>query len=79
MAMMLAGVLGTFMRLGGLAKVTDSFATMFAQQIALSGLPFPKLSAVMGQAGEIGSGAVLLGFFMFGDRFQGLWTDRIFS
>jgi len=64
----LSGVLGAFMVLGGVAKFFDPFTTMFAQQINLSQLPFPQLSAIAGQTGEISAGLVLLAFFVVGSR-----------
>jgi len=51
---------------------------MFAKQIALSQLPFPMLSAFVGQAGEIVSGLVLLAFFAFEGRFVGAFGDKLF-
>lgn len=74
----LTGLLGAFMVLGGTAKFFNPFTTMFAKQIETSQLPLPELSAFAGQAGEIASGLVLLAFFVFGSRFTGVWSDRIF-
>ena len=47
---LLSGLLGAFLLLGGVAKFFLPFTDMFAQQIALSRLPFPALSAFAGQA-----------------------------
>ena len=66
------------MLLGGGAKFFEPFTTMFANQIALSRLPFPTLSAFAGQAGEISSGLVLLAFFAFSRKFDGAVGDKIF-
>lgn len=74
----LTGVLGAFMLLGGTAKFFDPFTTMFAQQIALSQLPFPTLSAFAGQTGEISSGLVLLLFFTLGMKLAGGIRENIF-
>lgn len=74
----LTGVLGAFMLLGGIAKFFDPFTTMFAQQIALSQLPFPTLSVLAGQAGEISSGLVLLVFFALGRKLAGGIRETIF-
>ncbi|MBT3134389.1 hypothetical protein KL866_04585 [Alteromonas sp. ALT199] len=49
-------LLGGFMILGGTAKFFQPFATMFASQIELAGLPLPKLSGIAGQLGEITAG-----------------------
>lgn len=75
----LTGVLGAFMLLGGVAKFFMPFTHMFAQQIALSELPFPVLSAFLGQAGEISSGLVLLTFFVLGSKLSGWLADKAFD
>jgi hypothetical protein len=75
---LLTGLLGGFMILGGSAKFFEPFATMFGKQIALSQLPFPMLSVLAGQAGEIASGLVLLAFFVFSEKFAGALGDKIF-
>lgn len=41
---MITGFLGPFLLMGGTVKFFDPFTTMFANQIALSGLPFPTPS-----------------------------------
>lgn len=46
--------------MAGTVKFFDPFTTMFANQIALSELPFPTLSRWAGQLGEMGAGAILL-------------------
>ena len=74
----LSGVMGSFLLLGGVAKFFMPFTNMFAQQIALSELPFPKLSAFAGQAGEISVGLILLGFFILGRRLHGPVADAVF-
>ena len=74
----LSGVMGSFLLLGGVAKFFMPFTNMFAQQIALSELPFPRLSAFAGQAGEISVGLVLLAFFILGRRLHGPATDAVF-
>tara|TARA_B100001063_G_C16646320_1_gene493545 strand:- start:307 stop:822 length:516 start_codon:yes stop_codon:yes gene_type:complete len=56
----LTGLLGAFMVMAGMVKFFDPFTTMFAQQIALSELPFPTLSRWAGQLGEIFAGLLLL-------------------
>ncbi|MBT3137316.1 hypothetical protein KL866_19910 [Alteromonas sp. ALT199] len=53
-------LLGGFMILGGTAKFFQPFATMFASQIELSGLPLPKLAKFAGQMGEITAGIMYL-------------------
>lgn len=53
-------LLGGFMVLGGTAKFFQPFATMFASQIQLSGLPLPKLAKFAGQIGEITAGVLYL-------------------
>lgn len=75
----LTGVLGAFMLLGGSAKFFMPFTHMFAQQITLSGLPFPALSAFAGQAGEISSGLVLLAFFALGGKLASSLANKVFD
>lgn len=75
---LLTGVLGAFMVLGGVAKFFEPFVTMFAQQIALSQLPLPKLAALAGQSAEIGTGLALLGFFFLHSRLHGSFFELIF-
>ncbi|MCK8120435.1 hypothetical protein [Pseudoalteromonas sp. 2CM32C] len=53
-------LLGGFMVLGGTAKFFQPFATMFASQVELSGLPLPKLAKFAGQMGEITAGIMYL-------------------
>jgi|GEM_PF-523470 len=74
----LTGVMGAFMLLGGTAKFFEPFTTMFANQIALSQLPLPTISAFAGQAGEIISGLVLIAFFAFGRKLGGAVGNKIF-
>ena len=74
----LTGILGAFMLLGGSAKFFEPFTTMFSNQIALSQITFPTLSAFTGQAGEITSGVALLLFFAFGRKFAGALGEQIF-
>ena len=76
---LLSGLLGAFLLLGGVAKFFLPFTDMFAQQIALSQLPFPALSAFGGQAGEITAGIILLGYFVGWQRLQGPISDLIFA
>lgn len=76
---LLSGLLGAFLLLGGVAKFFLPFTDMFAQQIALSQLPFPALSAFTGQAGEITAGIILLGYFIGWQRLQGPISDLIFA
>ena len=66
------------MLLGGTAKFFEPFTTMFANQIKLSQIPFPTLSAFAGQAGEITSGLMLLAFFVVGRKLAGVLADKIF-
>ncbi|CAH1608426.1 conserved membrane hypothetical protein [Vibrio jasicida] len=63
----LTGLLGAFMVMAGTVKFFDPFTTMFANQIALSELPFPTLSRWMGQLGEIFAGLLLL-MVMIGNK-----------
>lgn len=74
----LTGVLGAFMLLGGVAKFFDPFTSMFAQQIALSELPFPSLAGLAGQTGEIVSGLTLLVFFALGQKLNTGWSNTVF-
>lgn len=53
-------LLGGFLVMGGTAKFFPPFASMFAAQIELSGLPFPVLSSFAGQLGEITAGLLYL-------------------
>lgn len=76
---LLSGLLGAFLLLGGVAKFFLPFTDMFAQQIALSHLPFPALSAFAGQAGEITAGIILLGYFIGWQRLQGPISDLFFA
>ena len=76
---LLSGLLSAFLLLGGVAKFFLPFTDMFAQQIALSRLPFPALSAFAGQAGEITAGIILLGFFIGWQRLQGPISDLVFA
>lgn len=66
------------MRLGGTAKFFLPFRSMFSQQITLSQLPFPALSAFAGQAGEIASGLVLLAMFVMTMRLRGGVWESLF-
>ncbi|NKB61477.1 MAG: hypothetical protein GKR95_18935 [Gammaproteobacteria bacterium] len=63
---LLTGLLGAFILLGGVAKFFEPFNTMFSRQISHAQLPFPEISAFAGQFGEIFSGLILVGFFLFG-------------
>jgi hypothetical protein len=53
-------ILGGFLVMGGVAKFFQPFVTMFTSQIELSGLPFPVLSKLAGQMGEITAGVLYL-------------------
>jgi hypothetical protein len=52
--------IGAFMLIGGLNKFREPYITIFHEQIALSGLPFPTLSKWAGELGEISAGITLL-------------------
>jgi hypothetical protein len=75
---LLCGLVGTFLLLGGIAKFFMPFTEMFAQQIALSNLRFPRLSAFAGQVGEITAGIVLFVFFLAWSRLQGRQAGHVF-
>lgn len=51
---------------------------MFANQIALSELPFPVLLNWAGQLGEISSGIVLLALLIFRQNFTPNIADKLF-
>jgi hypothetical protein len=51
---------------------------MFANKIALSGLPFPTLSKWAGQLGEISTGIMLLTLLLFGRKLTTIVADRAF-
>lgn len=51
---------------------------MFANQIALSGLPFPTLSNRAGQLGEISTGIALLTLLVFGKKLSPVIADKAF-
>ncbi|GAM58562.1 hypothetical protein JCM19231_4234 [Vibrio ishigakensis] len=71
----LTGLLGAFMLMAGTVKFFDPFTTMFANQIALSELPFPTLSRWAGQLGEMGAGAILLLILIAGSRLSDQLKD----
>lgn len=75
---LLSGMLGTFLVLGGTAKFFMPFTNMFTQQIALSNLPFPRLSAIAGQGGEIAAGLSLFLFFALQSRLKGPMFEHLF-
>jgi hypothetical protein len=56
-------LLGSFLVMAGMVKFFDPFYSMFAQQIILSGLPFPFITKWLGQLGEISAGVFLLTSF----------------
>lgn len=72
----LTGLLGAFMLMAGTVKFFDPFTTMFANQIALSELPFPTLSRWAGQLGEMGAGAILLVMLIAGNRLSDEIRDK---
>lgn len=74
----LTGFLGGFLILGGSAKFFEPFTTMFASQIALSGLPFPPLSNWAGQFGELTAGGTLLLLLVFWRRFPAEIAHGVF-
>lgn len=59
--------IGSFLILGGSAKFFHPFNEMFLKQITLSGLPFPELSKVLGQFGEIFAGILYLASLKFNE------------
>ncbi|GAM71314.1 hypothetical protein JCM19236_6231 [Vibrio sp. JCM 19236] len=71
----LTGLLGAFMLMAGTVKFFAPFTTMFANQIALSELPFPTLSRWAGQLGEMGAGAILLLILIAGSRLSDQLKD----
>lgn len=74
----LTGFLGAFMFMGGSVKFFEPFTSMFANQIALSSLPFPTFSNWAGQFGEICSGLALLALLFFGKRLPSNFFDLFF-
>ncbi len=76
---LLSGLADTFLLLGGIEKFFMSIIEMFAQKIALSNLPFLRLFAFAGQAGEITAGIVLFTFFVAWPRLQGRQANRLFA
>ena len=72
----LTGLLGAFLLMAGTVKFFDPFTTMFANQIALSELPFPVLSRWAGQLGEMGAGALLLVIMIGGKKITGDLRDK---
>ena len=74
----ITGFLGAFLLMGGSVKFFEPFTSMFANQIALSGLPFPTLSNFAGQFGEISMGLTLLVLLIVGKRIDPAIRDRIF-
>jgi len=51
---------------------------MFANQISLSGLPFPTLSNRARQLGEISTGIALLTLLVFGKKLSPVIADKAF-
>ena len=62
----------------GSVKFFEPFTTMFANQIALCGLPFPTLSNFAGQFGEILAGVTLLALLLFGKKIAAVIADNVF-
>jgi len=72
----ITGFLGAFLLMGGTVKFFEPFTTMFANQFALSGLPFPTLSNWAGQLGEITAGVALLALLLLGKKLSPVITDK---
>jgi len=64
--------------MGGSVKFFEPFTTMFANQIALSGLPFPSLSNFAGQFGEISTGIALLTLLVLGKKLAPVIANKAF-
>lgn len=74
----MTGFLGVFLLMGGSVKFFERFTSMFANQIALSGLPFPALSNFAGQFDEISSGIALLALLVLGKKPASVIADKAF-
>lgn len=72
-------IITLFLLMPGLVKFTDKFKTMFTVQIAESGLPFPRLSFILGQTSEILTGLLLFSLLFFWKRFPDAIAYRLFQ
>jgi len=61
-----------------LVQFIEPFKTFFTVQIANSGLPFPTLSFVGGQASEILTGALLFALLFFWKKFSPAIVNNLF-
>lgn len=75
---LITAFLGLFMLLGGLNKFRGPFITMFAEQIHLSGLPFPTLSKWAGELGEITAGVTLVILLLFWNKLPTVLAEKAF-
>lgn len=66
----------TVLFMGGKVKFFKPFNTMFANQIALCGLPFPTLSKWAGQLREISTGIALLALLIFGKKLSTFLVNK---
>ena len=65
--------------MGGTVKFFEPITTMFANQIALSGLPLPILANWAGQLGEISTGIALLILLVFEKQLSAVVADKSLS
>lgn len=72
------GFIGGFVLMAGTVKFFEPFNSMFISQIKLSELPFPELSRVFGQLGEITVGLSLLSLIFFKKKLSGKLSNLIF-
>lgn len=71
-------IVAFFILIPGLVKFTSKFKNFFMKQIDYSGLPFPDLTFIMGQASEIITGALLFSLLFFWKKFQSSVAEKLF-
>lgn len=72
------GFVAFFMLIPGLVKFTDPFKTFFLKQIELTQMPFPFLTRVMGQSGEIIVGLSLAILLLFWNKLEPKLASKIY-